>query len=69
VIGALIRAQQRGVVCRVLIDHIGNSHFNRTVLERLRASGVTVDLMLPVRIFDNEWSRLDLLCTVTRTDP
>jgi cardiolipin synthase len=60
VVDALIRAQQRGVVCRVLIDHIGNSRFNHRVLERLRAGGVAAHLMLPVRIFNGKWSRFDL---------
>ena len=60
VVDALIDAQQRGVACRVLIDHIGNSRFNRTVLERLRAGDVAAHLMLPMRIFDGERSRFDL---------
>jgi len=60
VVDALIGAQQRGVVCRVLIDHSGNARFNRTVLERLRAGGVTAHLMLPLHIFDGKWSRFDL---------
>src|SRR6266511_3612385 len=60
VIDALIRAQQRGVVCRVLIDHFSNLFFSRSVLKRLRASGIAVQQTLPVRIFDTEWSRLDL---------
>jgi len=60
VVDALIRAQQRGVVCRVLIDSIGNISFNRKVLERLRAGGVATHLMLPVNIFGNKGSRLDL---------
>jgi cardiolipin synthase len=60
VVDALLRAQARGVQCRVLIDHIGNFFFNRPVVKRLRAGNVPVHLMLPVRIFDNEWSRFDL---------
>ncbi|WP_410963665.1 phospholipase D-like domain-containing protein, partial [Salmonella sp. SAL4455] len=40
VIDALIRAQKRGVPCRVLVDHIGNFSFNRPVLKRLRTGGV-----------------------------
>jgi cardiolipin synthase len=60
VIDALLRAQERGVQCRVLIDHIGNFFFNRPVVKRLRAGNVPVHLMLPVRLFDNEWLRLDL---------
>jgi cardiolipin synthase len=60
VIDALIRAHQRGVKVRVLIDHVGNFQFNKPVFTRLRGAGVAVREMLPVRVFDNEWSRLDL---------
>ena len=60
VIDALIRAHQRGVSVRVLVDHLGNLQFNKAVLARLRGAGVPAYEMLPVRLFDNEWSRLDL---------
>jgi cardiolipin synthase len=60
VIDALIRAQQRGVICRVLIDHLGDIQFIKPVIKRLWAGNVQVHEMLPVRIFDNEWSRMDL---------
>jgi cardiolipin synthase len=60
VVDALIRAQQRGVVCRVLTDHIGNSSDNKALLRRLSAHGISAHVMLPVRLFDNEWSRFDL---------
>src|SRR5262249_13262054 len=60
VIDALIRAQQRGVPCRVLVDHIGNFSHNHAVLKRLRAGGVAAHRMLPIRIFSAEWLRFDL---------
>ena len=60
VVDALIRARERGVMCRVLIDHLGNTEFNKPVLARLHTGKVAVQQMLPVRIFDNEWSRFDL---------
>jgi len=60
VIDALIRAQQRGVKCRVLIDDLGDVQFKKPVLARLRAGNVEVHTMLPVAIFDKEWSRMDL---------
>lgn len=60
VIDALIRAQGRGVLCRVLIDHLGNLRYHRPVLKRLRASGIAVQLMLPFIPFDNQWNRPDL---------
>lgn len=60
VIDALIRAQERGVKCRVLIDHLGNVGYNGPVLSRLRASGISVHEMLPVKPFDRQWNRPDL---------
>jgi cardiolipin synthase len=60
VIDALIRAQERGIICRVLIDHLGDMQFIKPVLKRLRDGKVEVQEMLPVRVFDNEWSRFDL---------
>jgi cardiolipin synthase len=44
----------------VLIDHLGDIQFIKPVLKRLREGNVAVHEMLPVRIFDREWSRLDL---------
>ena len=60
VIDALIRAQKRGVPCRVLVDYIGNFFFNRALLKRLRSGGVAAQRMLPIRIFSTEWLRFDL---------
>ncbi len=60
VIEALGRAVKRGVKCRVLADHIGNIFEMNTLLKRLRAYGVEAHRMLPIDVFDNEWSRLDL---------
>jgi cardiolipin synthase len=60
VIDALVRAQERGVVCRVLIDHLGNIGYHNPVFKRLRAAGIDVRLMLPMKPFDNQWNRLDL---------
>jgi cardiolipin synthase A/B len=60
VIDALLRAQQRGVVCRVLIDHLGNIGYHGPVLKRLRAAGIPVHQTLPARPFDNQWNRIDL---------
>src|SRR6266545_4940553 len=59
-IDALIRAQGRGVTCRVLWDHLSNIGFRKAAIERLTAAGVEVHEILPVKIFDNEWSRADL---------
>ena len=60
VIDALIRAQERGVHCRVLIDHLGNLLFSGPVLKRLRRAGITVHKMLPLNPFNNQWNRFDL---------
>src|SRR6266540_870082 len=60
VIDALVRARERGVVCRVLIDHLGNIGYHGPVLKRLRAAGISVQQMLPSKPFDNQWNRFDL---------
>ena len=60
VIDALLRARERGVVCRVLIDHLGNLGYHGPVLKRLRAAAIPVHQMLPAKPFDNQWNRIDL---------
>lgn len=60
VIDALVRARERGVVCRVLIDHLSNLTLQRAVLKRLGAVGIPVQRMLPFDPLNNEWNRLDL---------
>jgi cardiolipin synthase A/B len=60
VIDALIRARERGVVCRVLIDHLSNLTLQWAVLKRLGSVGIPVQRMLPFDPFHNEWNRLDL---------
>jgi cardiolipin synthase len=60
VIDALVRARERGVICRVLIDHLGNIGYHNPVFKRLRTAGIAVHLMLPMKPFDNQWNRLDL---------
>ena len=60
VLEALVRAQERGVVCRVLIDHLGNIGYHGPVLRRLQAVGIRVHQMLPIKPFANEWNRADL---------
>src|SRR5215208_5180144 len=60
VIDALVRARERGVVCRVLIDHLGNLGYHGPVLKKLGAAGIPVHQMLPAKPFDNQWNRIDL---------
>jgi cardiolipin synthase A/B len=59
---ALERAAERGVKVRVLLDHLGSIVYPgfRKLVPNLRKAGIEAHLMLPVRIFDNEWSRADL---------
>ncbi len=60
VVNALVRAQNRGVECRVLVDHLGNLLLSGPVLKRLRAAGITVHKMLPLSPINNQWNRFDL---------
>jgi len=58
---AVIRAAQRGVVCRVLVDAVGSKPFLRGVIpDRFRAAGVRLGVALPVGIFSTLFSRADL---------
>jgi cardiolipin synthase len=59
-VDALIRAQQRGVKTRVLVDHIGNFDFNKPLVKRLSEGGVEWKYMLPFSIFRGQWNRPDL---------
>jgi len=60
VIAALVRAQERGVVCRVLFDHLSNLLLRGPVLKKLRAAGIPVHQTLPANLFRNLWNRFDL---------
>ena len=60
VIDALVRAQERGVVCRVLMDHLSNLLLERPVLRKLGGAGIPVVRMLPLNPFNNQWNRIDL---------
>jgi cardiolipin synthase len=60
VIEALVRARERGVVCRVLIDHLSNLLLRGPVLKKLGAAGIPVREMLPANPFDKQWNRIDL---------
>ncbi len=58
---ALIRAAQRGVACRVLVDSAGSRTFARGGMARtLRKAGVTVVEAMPVGILRILFSRLDI---------
>jgi len=60
VIDALVRARERGVICRVLIDHLSNLLLQGPVLKKLRSAGIPVHGMLPVNPFEKQWNRIDL---------
>jgi cardiolipin synthase len=60
VLDALARARARGVVCRVLIDHLGNIGYHGKVLKKMNAAGIPVRQMLPAKPFDHQWNRIDL---------
>jgi len=60
VIDALVRARERGVVCRVLIDHLSNLLLQGPVLKKLGVAGIPVHRMLPLNPFNNQWNRIDL---------
>lgn len=58
---ALTRAAQRGVECRVLLDDVGSRRVVRGKMSRrLRAAGVKVAPMLPVRLWKLPFRRLDV---------
>ena len=58
---ALIRARERGVACRMLLDAAGSRHFLRGGLAgRLRQAGVEVVAALPVNPLRAMVARLDL---------
>lgn len=59
---ALIRAHQRGVQVRVLIDHIGSRKYPgfRKLCKMLTDYGVKWKLMLPIKPWRLQWQRPDL---------
>ena len=53
---ALIRAAERGVDCRVLVDAMGSSDFlDSEEPDHLSASGVKIGVSLPVSFFGSRW--------------
>ena len=58
---ALIRAQQRGVVCRVIVDSLGSRGFLRSeIAERLRDAGIVILEALPGGLLRMPFVRFDL---------
>ncbi|MDY0389371.1 cardiolipin synthase [Desulfobulbus oligotrophicus] len=61
VIEALIRAQERGVTCRLLLDSIGSKPFLRSQsANRLRKAGVEIREALPAGLIRALFIRIDL---------
>lgn len=60
IIDALVRAAERGVKCRVLIDALGSRHWARPVMRRLKSNGVEVQQALPVSLLRRKSARADL---------
>lgn len=58
---ALMRAAERGVECRVLVDAVGAKHFLRgRMVQEMRAAGVQVVAALPVNPVRMLFARIDL---------
>ncbi len=58
---ALVRASERGVVCRVLVDYVGSNEFLESPqAERLRRSGVQIEDALEVGALRILFQRIDL---------
>ena len=60
VAAALLRAANRGVECRVLMDAAGSRRGLRRLAPRLIAGGIAVRAMLPVGLFRRNVARFDL---------
>jgi cardiolipin synthase len=59
-VDAIERSARRGVKCRVLLDSVGSRRTLRRVAPRLRAAGVEVIALLPLRVLRRGRVRLDL---------
>ena len=57
---ALEQAARRGVQCRLLLDGIGSKQALKTIAPRLRAAGVEVTEVLPVRFLRPRGTRVDI---------
>jgi cardiolipin synthase len=57
---AIVRAAERGVQCRMLLDAVGAKDGLGRLATRLRAAGVDVRAALPVGVFQRNTGRFDL---------
>jgi cardiolipin synthase len=62
VFASLERAHQRGVLVRVLLDHLGSRHYPhfKAMCRRLQAEGIELHLLLPLHLFGANYTRPDL---------
>jgi cardiolipin synthase len=60
VLGALFRAAQRGVKCRVLVDAVGSRPLLRSAAAEARRAGVELRAALPVGILRRPLTRIDI---------
>jgi len=61
VVGALLRARERGVECRVLVDAVGSRKFGLpALLRKLEAAGIPAREALPAGMFRRNAARFDL---------
>ncbi len=57
---ALVRAAERGVECRVLVDGVGSSKMLKRLAPELRQRGVDVRAALPVKLIRRPLARIDV---------
>lgn len=57
---ALVRAAQRGVMCRVLADAVGSRRLFRRLAPSMRQRGVRIFAVLPAQLWRIPFARLDL---------
>ena len=57
---ALVKATERGVKCRVLLDAVGSKDALRTLARQMRVKGIEVTPLLPVGLFRRNAARFDL---------
>lgn len=57
---ALVRAVERGIKCRVLVDHFGALPFIKKLGDDMRAQGIELHYILPIKIFRRYLTRIDL---------
>ena len=61
VVDAVLRAQRRGVICRVLVDAVGSKTLLKSPWsQQMRQAGAEVRAMLPVRLWRRKLARMDL---------